>query len=395
MKILHTSDWHLGRTFHRHSLHEWHQRFIDELIDYATAEKIDVLLISGDVYDSAHPSAETTELLGKTLDRLALAGIQVVLSAGNHDSARRLGYGAGTLARQGIYPVTTLKETFEPVELTRDDIRVRIYAVPYLNPRYYGRQLDIEPTHAAVLGNVCTRIREDNEKRNAGENPADFTIVMAHATVSEHGDFDESVRSSSERNISVGGVDWAPAALFEGFDYTALGHIHRRYPVTDRVQYSGSPLPFSFSEEANKNGAYLLNLTSREGCVKVQIESHEWRTRLPLKTLTGTFDELMGSDEFSPYETEYFCRIILRDDKQPVGTLDELRKRYENIASFVFEPLHQQPRANTRPRITETTNPAHVCEEFYATVRAHPLEAAETRALEHIVDEVISSGRSA
>ena len=156
-----------------------------------------------------------------------------------------------------------------------------------------------------------------------GITPADFTIVMAHATVSEHGDFNESVRSSSERNISVGGVDWVPAALFNGFDYTALGHIHRRYPVTDRVQYSGSPLPFSFSEEANKNGAYLLNLTAREGCVKVQIESHEWRTRLPLKTLTGTFDELMESDEFSPYETEYFCRIILRDDKQPVGTLDD------------------------------------------------------------------------
>ena len=182
--------------------------------------------------------------------------------------------------------MTTLEETFEPVELTRDDIRVRIYAVPYLNPRYYGRQLDVEPTHAAVLGEVCTRIREDNEKRNAGENPADFTIVMAHATVSEHGDFDESVRSSSERNISVGGVDWVPAALFNGFDYTALGHIHRRYPVTDLTRYSGSPLPFSFSEEANKNGAYLLNLTAREGCVKAQIESHEWRTRLPLKTLT-------------------------------------------------------------------------------------------------------------
>ena len=95
-----------------------------------------------------------------------------------------------------------------------------------------------------MLGEVCTRIREDNEKRNAGDNPADFTIVMAHATVSEHGDFNESVRSSSERNISVGGVDWVPAALFNGFDYTALGHIHRRYPVTDRVQYSGSPLPF-------------------------------------------------------------------------------------------------------------------------------------------------------
>ena len=106
--------------------------------------------------------------------------------------------------------MTTLKETFEPVELTRDDIRVRIYAVPYLNPRYYGRQLDVEPTHAAVLGEVCTRIREDNEKRNAGENPADFTIVMVHATVSEHGDFNESVRSSSERNINVGGVDWVP-----------------------------------------------------------------------------------------------------------------------------------------------------------------------------------------
>lgn len=395
MKILHTSDWHLGRTFHRNTLSDWHQRFLDELINYVTTNNIDVLLVSGDVYDSAHPSAETTELLGKTLDRLALAGVQVVLSAENHDSARRLGYGAGTLARQGIHPVTTLEETHRPVEFTRDGLRVRIYAIPYLNPRYYGRQLDVEPTHATVLGEVCRRLREDNVRRNAGDRPADFTLVMAHATVSEHGEFDEAVRAASERNISVGGIDWVPAALFDGFDYVALGHIHRRYPVTDSVRYSGSPLPFSFSEEKNKNGAYLLNLSIEEGHAKVQIGSHEWDTRLPLKTLTGTLEELKTSEKFTPYEKGYFCRIILRDDTQPVGTLDELRKRFENIASFTFEPLHQQPRANTRPRLTETTNPAHVCEDFYAAVRAHPLDSTETQALENIIDEVISSGRSA
>lgn len=147
MKILHTSDWHLGRTFHRSPLTREHQQFIDELLNYVHAEGINTLLISGDVYDSTIPTAESTTLLDQALTRLMRAGVQVILSSGNHDSFRRLSYGAAFFEASGVHLRTTIEDATRPVELTDGTQRVHVYAIPYLAPRLHATALGVDPTH--------------------------------------------------------------------------------------------------------------------------------------------------------------------------------------------------------------------------------------------------------
>ena len=391
MKILHTSDWHLGRTFHRSPLTREHQQFIDELLNYVHAEGIDTLLISGDVYDSTIPTAESTTLLDQALTRLMRAGVQVILSSGNHDSFRRLSYGAAFFEASGVHLRTSLEDATRPVELTDGTLRVHVYAIPYLAPRLHATALGVEPTHQAVLGAVTNAIRADAAERRARGEGADRIIVMSHATVSDTtgsdiaGSADTTPRSDSERDISVGGIDWVPASLFDSFDYVALGHIHKRYPVTATIRYSGSPLGFSFSEETNRNGAYLIELTPGEEPV---ITGHEWATRVPMKTLRGTMDDLLNNPEYTPYERGYYCRIELADETLPVGAVDTLRKRYETISHFSYRSTREAIEKPTAPPLSQKINPVDLFDQFHRYVRERPLTDPERAVITDIADRV-------
>ena len=388
MKILHTSDWHLGRTFHRSPLTREHQQFIDELLNYVHAEGIDTLLISGDVYDSTIPTAESTTLLDQALTRLMRAGVQVILSSGNHDSFRRLSYGAAFFEASGVHLRTSLEDATRPVELTDGTQRVHVYAIPYLAPRLHATALGVDPTHHAVLGAVTDAIRTDAAERHARGEGADRIIVMSHATVSDTASSaDTTPRSDSERDISVGGIDWVPASLFDGFDYVALGHIHKRYPVTPTIRYSGSPLGFSFSEEHNRNGAYLIELTPGE---EPAISGHEWATRVHMKTLRGTMDQLLNAPENSPYEQGYYCRIELTDETLPVGAVDRLRSRYETISHFSYrstQPTAEKPAAAP---LTRDADPVETFDQFHQYVRNRPLTSEERDVITALSDHIKS-----
>ena len=388
MKILHTSDWHLGRTFHRSPLTREHQQFIDELLNYVHAEGINTLLISGDVYDSTIPTAESTTLLDQALTRLMRAGVQVILSSGNHDSFRRLSYGAAFFEASGVHLRTSLEDATRPVELTDGTLRVHVYAIPYLAPRLHATALGVDPTHHAVLGAVTDAIRTDAAERHARGEGADRIIVMSHATVSDNASSaDTTPRSDSERNISVGGIDWVPASLFDGFDYVALGHIHKRYPVTPTIRYSGSPLGFSFSEEHNRNGAYLIELTPGE---EPAISSHEWATRVHMKTLRGTMEQLLNSPEHTDYEHGYYCRIELTDETLPVGAVDRLRSRYETISHFSYrstQPAADKPAA-AQP--TRDADPVETFDQFHQYVRNRPLTSEERDVITTLSDHIKS-----
>lgn len=393
MKILHTSDWHLGRTFHRSPLTREHQQFIDELLNYVHAEGIDTLLISGDVYDSTIPTAESTTLLDQALTRLMRAGVHVILSSGNHDSFRRLSYGAAFFEASGVHLRTSLEDATRPVELTDGTQRVHVYAIPYLAPRLHATALGVEPTHQAVLGAVTNAIRADAAERRARGEGADRIIVMSHATVSDTtgsdiaGSADTTPRSDSERDISVGGIDWVPASLFDGFDYVALGHIHKRYPVTHTIRYSGSPLGFSFSEEHNRNGAYLIELNPGE---EPTISSHEWATRVHMKTLRGTMDQLLNNPENSPYEQGYYCRIELTDETLPVGAVDRLRSRYETISHFSYRSTQPAAEKPVAAPLTRDADPVDTFDQFHQYVRNRPLTSEERDVITTLNDHISS-----
>jgi exonuclease SbcD len=229
MRFLHTSDWHLGRSLHRADLRAAQAGFLDHLVETVHSERIDAVLVAGDIYDRAVPPVDAVSMCEDAFVRLRDAGARVVVISGNHDSARRLGVNSTLVDASGVHLRTRVGGLAEPVMLSDDHGSVAVYGVPYLEPAAVGGELPAEPAgpegpadpcrpvrgHSGVVGRAVGCIRADAEARGVGRS-----VVMAHAWVTG-GD-----ASESERDITVGGVGQVPARLFDGFSYAALGHLH-------------------------------------------------------------------------------------------------------------------------------------------------------------------------
>ena len=242
MRILHTSDWHLGRSFHRVGMLDHQATFVDHLVEVVESEAVDVVLVSGDVYDRALPPVDAVRLFDETLARLHASRAQVVVSSGNHDSAQRLGFGSRVMDSAGIFVRTTLDGVGEPVLLADEHGPVACIPPPYLDPETVREPWGLlHRSHEVAVGEAMGRVRRDLARRRGARS-----VVMAHAFVA--GVAERVEPSESERDISVGGVSIVPTGLFDRIDYVALGHLHGQHVLTERVRYSGSPLAYSFSE---------------------------------------------------------------------------------------------------------------------------------------------------
>src|SRR5262252_5694842 len=247
MRLIHTSDWHLGRTLHGVSLLEHQEVFLDWLVGQAVAREVDAVLVAGDIYDRAVPPLEAVTVLDRTLTAFAEAAIHVVLISGNHDSYVRLGFGSALSERAGIHLRTRVADIGRPVILTDAHGGAGIYGIPYLLPDAVMDELGAERSHASVLAAAGERIRADATARGLAR-----TVVLAHAFLTG------AQACESERDIRVGGIGDAPAAVLAGCSYLALGHLHgqQQVPVpgsSTTARYCGSPLAFSFSERHAKS----------------------------------------------------------------------------------------------------------------------------------------------
>jgi exonuclease SbcD len=315
MRLLHTSDWHIGRTLHGTDLLAEQERVLGGLADVVAAEGVDVVLVAGDVYDRAVPSADATGVLDRVLTRLRAAGAAVVLTPGNHDSARRLAFGAGLMAVSGVHLRTAVTALDEPVLLGDEHGEVAVYGVPYLEPEVARAELGVPDARgsAAVLAAAMDRIRADLFLR-----PGARSVVLAHAFVGG------GVPSDSERDICVGGVDLVPAEVFDGVDYVALGHLHRPQTLTPRLRYSGSPLAYSFGEAGQAKQVFLVDLDAG-GLAGVRAVPLPVPRRLSV--LTGALAELLGDPRHAAAEGD-FVSARLTDPERPVDPMRRLQERF-------------------------------------------------------------------
>ena len=250
MRILHTSDWHLGRSFHREGMLGHQAAYVDHLLDVVDQERVDLVVVSGDVYDRALPPVDAVRLADETFARLAASRAQVVVTSGNHDSAHRLGFGSRLIDASGVFIRTDAATAGVPVLLEDEHGPVAVYGLPYLDPDTLREPWGLSRrSHEAALGEAMSRVRADLAGR-----PMARSLVLAHAFVAG------GESSESERDISVGGVSIVPTSLFDGVDYTALGHLHGRHTLTETIRYSGSPMAYSFSEAEHRKGSWLVEL---------------------------------------------------------------------------------------------------------------------------------------
>jgi len=368
MRLLHTSDWHLGRSLHRADLRAAQSAFLDHLVEVVRTERVDAVLVAGDVYDRAVPPVDAVALCEDALLRLHDAGASIVLISGNHDSARRLGFGGGLLEKAGVHLRTRLGALDRPVLLEDADGPAAVYGVPYLEPDAVRGELPpgLPRGHAGVLGHAVARIRADADSRGIRRR-----VVMAHGWVTG------GAASESERDISVGGVGQVPARLFDGFGYVALGHLHGQQTVAPHLRYSGSPLPYSFSEAAQRKGSWLVEL---DGAGTARAEPVPAPVYRRLSVLRGRLEQVLGSAAHAEHEAD-FVSVTLTDPSRPEGAMDALRARFPHILVLAHEPEGVVPEQRGYRARVAGRDDLSVAAEFVQHVRNEPLSAGERQLL--------------
>ncbi|MFD6916796.1 exonuclease SbcCD subunit D [Streptomyces virginiae] len=326
MRILHTSDWHLGRQLHRVPLIDEQHEFLRFLVDTVRERDVDVVAVAGDVFDRAIPPLDAIDLFDQVLEQLADMRVPLVMISGNHDSPRRLGVNARLIERAGIHLRTAVDDCARPAVLHDEHGPVAFYGLPYLEPGLVQAHFDADkPSHQAVLGAAMGQVRADLATR-----PGSRSVVLAHAFVTG------AEPSESERDITAGGVPSVSASVFDGVDYVALGHLHRCQKVTDRVRYSGSPLAYSFSEADHPKAMWLIDLDAQARLTAERVPCPVPRA---LGRLTGTLEALLTHPEHTPYEGSWL-HITLEDPDRPHMAMERLKERFPHTLRLSFTAEH-------------------------------------------------------
>ncbi|WP_449407615.1 exonuclease SbcCD subunit D [Microbacterium maritypicum] len=324
MRILHTSDWHIGRTFHGHSTMDALAEVLDALTAQVREHGVDVVILAGDVFDSATPAGPAYTLLSDALVSVSDAGARVVVTSGNHDSAARLGFQA-RLLRDGIHVLTDPLAVGVPVTIEDEHGPVRFFGIPYLEPaivRQHWSGVELR-TQAQTLSHAMDLVRA-----GMAEHPG-RSVAIAHC-------FAAGVDATLglEREVRQGGLDVVPLAVFDGPDYVALGHIHGRQQVSERVRYSGAPLHYSFGEQSKPRGSWLVDLDA-DGLADVR-----W-LELPvprrLVTLTGTLDEILSVENVAAHADDWVCAVYT-DALAQTEPMRRLRESYPFCAMVQHQP---------------------------------------------------------
>ena len=388
MRMLHTSDWHLGRSLHGVDLLDHQAAYLDHLVDVVRTEGLDVVVVAGDVYDRAIPPVEAVTLLSDTLARLAEL-TTVVLTSGNHDSATRLGFGAA-LMRERVQLRTRVAGLDRPVQVTDGEGRsLLVYGLPYLDPDTVRAQL-AEPgqpplarSHEAVTAAAMARVRADLAARRDARTRS---VVAAHAFVVG------GVASESERDIRVGGVDHVPSDVLGGVDYVALGHLHGPQVVSGpdgtTMRYSGSPLAYSFSEQRHTKSSVLVDLSGDE--VRTELVPAPVPRRLA--DVTGTLEEILGAAG-EPHVQDW-VRVVVTDEHRPQDLYARVRARLPH--ALVVQHRPPQPAGGAALRaVTSAADPVEVTCDFVAHVTGAGPDADELVVLRAAYEHAAAAERSA
>lgn len=367
MRLLHTSDWHLGRSFHREGLLAAQSSYVDHLVDVVRSERVDAVLLSGDVYDRALPPVDAVELANDALKRLVATGAKVVISSGNHDSAQRLGFASALIDAAGVHLRTDPTRIQTPVLLADKHGPVAIYALPYLEPDLVRATFGVdERSHQAVLGAAMQRVRSD--RALTGHR----AVAMAHAFVTG------ATASPSERDISVGGVSSVALDTFAGVDYAALGHLHGRHTLSESVRYSGSPLAYSFSEAAHRKGSWLVELDASGLGAVTFVDAPVPRRLLSVR---GTMEDLLRQSRHADAEGSW-VHATVTDMRRPRDAMERLRTRYPHCLVIAFEPegVHASSAGPIRERVVGRSD-TEILSHFFTDVRGDAPDSAEAAVL--------------
>ncbi len=380
MRFLHTADWHLGRLFHGVHLTDDQAGALDGLCDLVKQSNVQAVVIAGDIYDRSVPPPEAVELCDEILSRLALEmKVAVILIAGNHDSPQRLHFASRLMRRGSVHVFGRLSPEIGQVTLEDSDGPVHFLALPYAEPATVRHCHKSDAScHDSAMRCCVERI---NAQRREGRR-----VLIAHAFV------DGAAESESERPLSIGGAGVVNVDAFAGFDYVALGHLHRPQAMAQgRVRYAGSLMKYSFSEADDRKSAVVVEMDASGA---VSVESVALKSRRDTRIIQGALQAILDGAAADPGREDYL-HVVLEDSGATLNAFARLRERYPNVMSM------QRRQAATSdptrgPRVDHNQlGDLELFNAFFQEVSGEPMDRALTDAFIPVAEALRSAEREA
>lgn len=342
MKIIHTSDWHIGKIVNEFSMIEDQKYILNKLIELIEIEDPKVLLIAGDIYDRSIPPVEAVELLNETLNKLIIEkNIKVLAISGNHDGGERLSFGGSILEKQGLYIAGRDEELYKKVTIEDENKNINFYLVPYKDPALTRKILEDKEikSHNDAMISVVNKIKRELNKKEKNILVGHGYITMkrkdAIKELENKYEVAELETSESERPLSIGGTDLIDGNIFEDFDYVALGHLHGRQKVgREEMRYSGSLLKYSFSEVNQKKGVYILDINKENN---IDIDFKPMKPLRDLRIIKGNIEDLLEEGRNIKEGKNDYIQAILTDDGELINPMEKLKSVYPNTMLITRE----------------------------------------------------------
>ena len=374
MRILHTSDWHLGRQFHNVSLLEDQRHVLDQLIAIIEQQNIDVVLVAGDIYDRSIPTADAVALLDDVIDRIShKLNVPLIMIAGNHDSAQRLSFGARQLVKSGVHIVGQLDREPKPVVLNDEYGEVWFYGIPYADPANV-RDVFAEDVHShqQAMQLLTGQIKEHH-------NATKRHVVLGHCFI------DGAEASDSERPLSIGGADKVSYQLFSEFHYAALGHLHgSQFKAKETIRYSGSILKYSFSEVKQKKSVTVVELNDAGKC---SIEKIPLEPLRDMRIIEGHLQEILDKAKSDPSPEDYLL-VKLLDKHALYEPMAKLREVYPNVLQLEKPNLKQGGERQLLRRENLKKGEMPMFLDFYQQMTNEELDERATKIVAKLLDEL-------
>lgn len=408
MRFLHTADWHLGRIFYGQYLTEDQAHVLEhQFFSILKDEKIDGILLAGDVFDRAVPPIEAIELWDSIITRLAMDyKMPLFVVSGNHDGAERLEVGRAMLGQSGIHIWGSPHHALRPFEFESSDGKVAICPMPFSEPRRIGDALGLnssesKPVDADMTDDTLFSYVDDKDQEEVALNLHNYdqmyqawsdylykqvpkrmrSIAISHAFVmgGEVG--------GSERTLSVGGSEQVSPHVFKNFHYTALGHLHGPQRMgADHIRYSGSPLKYSFDEHEQKKSFTIIDMDTNG---KVDISTIPVEPKRDVVILEGYFEDLLNNKELQAKHKDDYVQARLLDTMPIMDGMAKLRQVYRCCMTIDLVGRVAAPMADMGDSVFKELNERQLFNQFAETVWKEPLTEAEQSYIDSVWDRII------
>ena len=373
MKLIHLSDLHIGKRVNEVSMIEDQEHILAQILSVIDEEKVDAVLIAGDVYDKSVPSAEAVTLFDDFLCRLAKQQLPVLIISGNHDSPERLAFGNRLLELGGIHISPVYCGKIEPIVLSDQHGDVYFWLLPFIKPAHVKRYFSDEGIESYT--DAC---RVAVEKM--GIDKANRNVLLTHQFVT-------GASTCESEELSVGGSDNVDASVFEEFNYVALGHIHGPQNIgSNRIRYCGTPLKYSFSEADHHKSVTIVNLGAKG---ELELQLRPLTPRHDMRVIRGTFAQLTDKAFYDGTATDDYLQVTLTDEEDVPEAIGKLRIIYPNLMKLTYD--------NTRTGKNQIINgaedvqrktPLELFEELYEQQNNQPMSEEQRNFSRELIESI-------